>query len=533
MAKIYPKTRLLAAFFLALLLALSCGELALKGPQGDQGPQGEQGRNAQAWLSSPEGQAWFLTATADAWQKWINSAEGKAWLASPAGQAWLASAAGQAWQAPASPSQPWLAQPDTQAWLASPAGQDWLAGALSQAWQDYINSPEGQARLASLAPQPDVRDWVSWLAGPEGMEWLLGPEGQAWLSGQLTHLDQPSPVASALPSQSVFSDVEYVYLVGSWNSGELPMASFSWEKESGPGSPAIASPASPVTAVSGLEIGEYAFKFTVFNLQGESDSADTAVTVSQKPPTYGFQEFFSDGVFTVPAKAQKIYVTACGGGAGGVANLKITGNGSDSVTLGGGGGGAVVKKEFDASPGSQIDIKIGAAGKGALLSKTKSQNSASYTPNTSGGDTVLTPLSYGISNPALLTLKGGLASGAAGGPGGGFASQGSHISGKQGITASGGSSLAYAGGGGGSLGGGGGAAEGTSTSTGGFSSFVSPSGAAANGGSSSAYCGGKGSLGGGGGASQYQASSDQFNLLSVNLAGGDGGAGYCLIEWWY
>jgi len=555
-------------FALALLLALfSCGEQSLtgaQGPKGDQGSQGDQGRSAQAWLQTDEGQAWLHGTTIEAWMAWINSPQGKSWLASPEGKAWLASAAGQAWQEwmdgpegkewlakfsakgwletqegkewlAKAVNDSWLMQPSVQDWLETPEGQAWLAKLAINAWHAYIQSPDGQEWLASMQLEPDIMAWIDWLSGPEGLEWLKSDEGQFWLTGQLSCLEQPSPVASTIARQSVFSDIDYIYLIGEWNSDELSMASFSWEKASGPGNPVIANPASPVTSVSGLEVGEYTFKFTVLNLQGESDSAVASVSVAKKPSSYQFQEFLSDGTFTVPEGITKIYVSACGGGSGGYASHypkpKLTGAGSTyGGTIGGGGASAIYKEEFSVTPGQQYSISIGGAGKGGVYNPSTEISTAP----TSGGDTAFTLLLPNSLTLNIFTLKGGALSGKSGGYGGGdtnypgvSANSGTHYSIAYIYT----SATTYFGGGG-SLGGGGGAAytlinPDESIPKGGFSCFIIPgTNTTANGSPSSPNHGGNGNFGGGGGA------GCSFNENSISY-GGDGGPGYCLIEWWY
>lgn len=86
----------------------------------------------------------------------------------------------------------------------------------------------------------------------------------------------------------------------------------------------------------------------------------------------GMQTFTSNGTFVVPENVGVIYVTACGGGAGGYG------------TCGGQGGEMLIKRPCAVTPGQSISITIGAGG----------------ASNKNGGDTK-------IGN--LLTARGGIA----------------------------------------------------------------------------------------------------------------------------
>jgi len=585
------RLRAIPLFILALLLALSCGEQSLTGEKGDQGAQGQQGapgRSAQEWLETEEGEAWFYGTAIEAWQEWINGPQGKAWLTTPAGQEWLAGTAGQSWQAwmnspegkawlatfngsqgekgdkgdPGLSAQEWLATPEgqewlakavgdswllknqTQEWLLSLEGQEWLTRSAIEAWQAYIQSEEGQEWLKSMQPEPDQLLWIDWLAGSEGLKWLESEEGQFWLTGQLSSLSQPNPIAQTMGKQEVFSDVSHIYLIGGWNTEELSMASFSWEKISGPGSPAISNPESPVATVTGLQVGEYDFKFTVTNLQGESDSATAAVSVSKKPTSYGYKEFTANGTFTVPEGVSKIRVSACGGGGGG----GVTGHDG----FGGGGGAAVYRKIFSVTPGQQFDISIGAGGKGNSYNSNYIHNPD---PTLNGGNTTLVLMTYPPNY--YLDLKGGFNGngppstiGSSGGDGGGNGGSPPYNAGN-GITGSGGHStitqdsggtrIFDSGGGGGSLGGGGAGVAGPAFSSNNFrhsqesiSSFISPSGLSFKGGptywlNDKLYAG-DGGFGAGGGGATIGGTNPSSNTL---LFSGNGGPGYCLIEWGY
>lgn len=169
-----------------------------------------------------------------------------------------------------------------------------------------------------------------------------------------------------------------------------------------------------------------------------------------------YTEFTTAGAhrYVVPDGVYKLYIAACGGGAGG------TGAAGDRYTsldrtngAGGGGGEAVLNYKILVNPGDVLNITVGNGGSGGVTSDNP-------TAGTDGGDTV-------IDN--YITLKGGKAGavvdtgaqyrftgGAAGGPGGGKGGN-TGAKGGDGIIGSGGkpANSSYAGGGGGSIGGGG------------------------------------------------------------------------------
>ena len=103
----------------------------------------------------------------------------------------------------------------------------------------------------------------------------------------------------------------------------------------------------------------------------------------------------SSQTITIPDWVTEIYVTASaggggGGGSGGSTNLTGTGAGGQ----GGGAGEFVVRKKFTVTPGSTINVTIGAGGTGGI-SGTPSINGGN---GAAGGGTVV---------GSLLTLNGG------------------------------------------------------------------------------------------------------------------------------
>jgi len=96
---------------------------------------------------------------------------------------------------------------------------------------------------------------------------------------------------------------------------------------------------------------------------------------------YGFAEFLNNDTFIVPAGVNELVITACGAGGGGAGNKVY-----NTFAGSGGGGDAIYKKKFKVTPGSAMQIVIGASGPGGGQIAT------------SGGSTI-------IGN--LITLPGG------------------------------------------------------------------------------------------------------------------------------
>lgn len=107
---------------------------------------------------------------------------------------------------------------------------------------------------------------------------------------------------------------------------------------------------------------------------------------------HGTQTFTEDGTFTVPAGVTKIWVTACGGGAGG--GGAISGEVSGA---GGNGGSCIIREPYTVTPNSKINIVIGLGG---AAGESSSSSSSSPKRGQSGGTTVI---------GSLVSLPGGVA----------------------------------------------------------------------------------------------------------------------------
>lgn len=169
-----------------------------------------------------------------------------------------------------------------------------------------------------------------------------------------------------------------------------------------------------------------------------------------------YTEFTSAGAhrYVVPDGVYKLYIAACGGGAGGTG---AAGDRYSSLTIvngaGGGGGAAVLNYEILVNPGDILNITVGAGGAGGVTSDNP-------TAGANGGDTIIgnyITLKGGnagavVDTGPAYTFTGGKAGGTGGGDGGGPES-----SGKDGILGKGGQydGSRFGGGGGGSIGNGG------------------------------------------------------------------------------
>lgn len=185
--------------------------------------------------------------------------------------------------------------------------------------------------------------------------------------------------------------------------------------------------------------------------------------------------FTTDGVFTVPAGVTKIWVTACGGGAGGSGSYDSTT--WDNVYRGPGGGGAaaIYKQVFDVSNISEITITVGKGGSGGVKS-SGSGSSNSTSTGKAGTATKIGSLITLAGGNAPSNSNGGTAGGAGGGAGGGSSLYDTtNTDGSSGVLGAGGAGK-YAGGGGGSLGDGG-----STSSNGGNGSYGGGGGGATSG----------------------------------------------------
>lgn len=158
--------------------------------------------------------------------------------------------------------------------------------------------------------------------------------------------------------------------------------------------------------------------------------------------------------YTVPEGVFKIYIAACGGGAGGTGAAGDRYSSLTSVNgAGGGGGAAILNYEILVNPGDILNITVGAGGAGGVTSDNP-------TAGANGGDTIIgnyITLKGGnagavVDTGPAYTFTGGKAGGTGGGDGGG-----PNSSGKDGILGKGGQydGSSYGGGGGGSIGNGG------------------------------------------------------------------------------
>lgn len=117
---------------------------------------------------------------------------------------------------------------------------------------------------------------------------------------------------------------------------------------------------------------------------------DVAWGINELRDTFygGMQEFLSSGSFTVPDNVYKIYVTACAAGASGGC---ITSR-DNYYTRGGNAGQFIYRKPFLVTPKQTISITIGNGGKPVI-----SGNEGMYLAKP-GGNTIIGD---------LITLKGG------------------------------------------------------------------------------------------------------------------------------
>lgn len=169
-----------------------------------------------------------------------------------------------------------------------------------------------------------------------------------------------------------------------------------------------------------------------------------------------YTEFLSAGKrrYVVPDGVYKLYIAACGGGAGGTGAAGDRYSDLTSVNgAGGGGGAAVLNYEILVNPGDILNITVGAGGAGGVTSDNP-------TAGANGGDTIIEnyiTLKGGNAGAVVdtgpgYTFTGGKAGGTGGGDGGG-----PELNGKDGILGKGGryDGGSHGGGGGGSIGNGG------------------------------------------------------------------------------
>lgn len=217
------------------------------------------------------------------------------------------------------------------------------------------------------------------------------------------------------------------------------------------------------------------------------------------------QKFTASGAFTVPDGVTTIYLSGCAGGGGGGAGATNSGGQSSLVGGGGGGGGgaglSVIKQAYSVNPGDVIPITIGAGGIGGPGASAGSGNNGNPGGNTQIGS-LITLTGGGAGGAGLSVNANSPGGGGAGGSAGtGYPRGGDGTDGNYAGTGGSGASSPFGGGGGGSR---------ASQSTG-FGGYAA---------------GGYGSGGGGSGGGYGQAST---NVPTAK--GGDGSAGFALIEW--
>ena len=89
----------------------------------------------------------------------------------------------------------------------------------------------------------------------------------------------------------------------------------------------------------------------VSTISSQVSTVDSKVTTGLG----GVQVFTSNGTFVVPSNVKKIWITACGGGCGGM---------DGSSGKGGSGGDWIYRKTYSVSPNQSIPITVGAGGAG-------------------------------------------------------------------------------------------------------------------------------------------------------------------------
>lgn len=149
--------------------------------------------------------------------------------------------------------------------------------------------------------------------------------------------------------------------------------------------------ASIKASISALETDNTAIKSSIAILEADNASTQESVaTLTTKVnnlvsnPSATTTYFYSSGTYVVPDGVTKVYVSGCGGGAGG------------SACYGGGGAQSVIRKTINVTPGTSISVTIGDGGSGS-----GSYSSISSWPSGTDGGTT----SFG----SYLSLHGGYA----------------------------------------------------------------------------------------------------------------------------
>lgn len=144
-------------------------------------------------------------------------------------------------------------------------------------------------------------------------------------------------------------------------------------------------------SISTLETENTSIKASIATLESDNTSTKESVaTLTTKVnnlvsnPSATSTYFYSSGTYVVPDGVTKVYVSGCGGGAGG------------SACYGGGGAQSVIRKAINVTPGASISVTIGDGGSGS-----GSYSSISSWPSGTDGGTT----SFG----SYLSLHGGYA----------------------------------------------------------------------------------------------------------------------------
>ncbi len=104
-------------------------------------------------------------------------------------------------------------------------------------------------------------------------EWMLQFQKNSAVPNQAPTANAGSNLAITLPSNSVT-------LTGTGSDPDGTIASYLWNKQSGPAEGTITSPSSATTTVTGLVQGSYVFRLTVTDDKGASASSNVTVTVN-------------------------------------------------------------------------------------------------------------------------------------------------------------------------------------------------------------------------------------------------------------
>jgi hypothetical protein len=224
-----------------------------------------------------------------------------------------------------------------------------------------------------------------------------------------------------------------------------------------------------------------------------SDGTYWHVSIASTSTTQGRQLFTSSGTFNVPSGVTKVYLTMVAGGGGGAGGAQTPSKGGG----GGGGGASLLKYPLTVTPGAALTVTIGAGGAGGTPANIAGVN------GTVGGNTSFDS----------VTVSGG---------GAGQMSAGAGLYGAGGVGAGGFDASAQTGGTSGLQGGNGADADTNGGGGGGGTPFGAGGTGANNANSNEAGHAATANTGAGGGAGGTD---------TGGTVGGNGGSGFCLVEW--